>query len=94
MKIIGKTKEGYDEKYIAIVDHSELEKFMNQYYGSDKLKRLEVDQEIDLGKGHDFAQDAKRACQTTEKFIQDNKKMIETILSGISILGKVEDDVR
>lgn len=48
MKIIGKTQSGY----VALVDHTELEKVVDKYYGN--LKRLEVGDDFNLGAGYDF----------------------------------------
>ncbi len=52
MKIIG---ESGNNKYICIVDHYEIEKFLNLYY--DKLKKPKIGDEIDLSRGYDWAHD-------------------------------------
>lgn len=82
MKVIGIGDHG---KYLCEVDHTELEKFLNQYYGD--MKRLKISDEVDLGKGYDFAEEAKSACRATEEFIKNNSKMIRTIMDGITFLG-------
>jgi len=76
------------KKYICEVEHHELEKFLNLYY--DKLPELAVGKEIDLGKGYDFAIEAKRACDKTADLIAANKNVIETILNGITFIGNIE----
>ena len=84
MKIIGISKN-HGEEYIAIVSHSEIEKFLNLYYGNQP--RLKVGQEIDLGKGCDFHTKTLGALSETKKFIEQNKSVIDTIFTGISIMG-------
>lgn len=88
MKVIGLTKEGYNAKYICEVSHTEIEKFMGLYYN--KLKSLKVGEEIDLGKGHDFARESKRALEETEAFIKANAKIVRLITEGISIFKLAE----
>jgi hypothetical protein len=85
MKIIGTTQGSGDGEYIAIVSHSEIEKFFDLYYG--KQPRLKVGDEINLGKGYDFFKQTIEALGTTKKFIEENKKVIDTIFTGISIMG-------
>lgn len=53
MKVIGKTRTGWDAEYICTVKHCELEKFLGLYYN--KLKEIEVGEVVDLGKGYDHA---------------------------------------
>lgn len=79
MKVIGKT--GDRDSYICVVNHVELEKFLNLYYG--KLNRLEVGDSVDLGKGHDFASEAASAMHSTQQFIKDNQKIVTAILNGL-----------
>lgn len=59
MKVIAKASES---KYLCEVSHEELEKYLNQYYG--KLDKLVVGEEIDLGKGYDFAARIETACKS------------------------------
>jgi hypothetical protein len=84
MKIIGISKN-HGEEYIAIVSHKEIEKFLNLYYR--KRSELKVGEEIDLGKGYDFFTQTTEALGTTKKFIEQNKTVIDTIFTGISIMG-------
>lgn len=89
MKVIGKIKDdGKWSKYICEIGHEELEKFLNLYYG--KLSPLDVGKEIDLGKGYDFAQNAKEACKQTSDFLKANAKIIKTITDGITFIADKE----
>ena len=63
MKIIGKSATGY----IAEFNHTEIEKFMNLYYG--KMKRLEIGDEVNFGKGFDFHADVVTALAKTREFL-------------------------
>lgn len=58
VKVIAKVS---DSKYLCEVSHEELEKFLGQYYGN--LDKLTVGQEVNLGKGHDFAVRIEAACK-------------------------------
>jgi len=88
MKVIGKT--GLRGEAICVVNHTELEKFMNLYYG--KMDPLEVGDEIDLGKGYDFAADSATALQKTQAFIAANDKTIKAILDGVSLYSDVSSN--
>lgn len=77
MKIIGTGAEGY----ICTLRHTELEKFLNLYYGN--LKNLQVGETVDLGKGYDFAHDAAEAMRKTREFIESNQKVVTAILNGL-----------
>lgn len=77
MKIIGTGAEGY----ICTLHHTELEKFLNLYYGN--LKRLDVGATVDLGKGYDFASEAAEAMRKTKEFIESNQKVVSAILNGL-----------
>ena len=74
-----------DDKYICEVNHTELEKFLDLYYGN--LKRLKVGDIVDLGAGHNFYKKTCQALTTTEKFIKDNKDIIQSIMQGFKVLG-------
>lgn len=86
MKIIG---IGHRDSYLCEVSHSEIEKFLNLYYGN--KHRLKVGEKVDLGKGHDFASDAQSACRVTREFIEKNGAVIRTIMDGITFLGTKEE---
>jgi len=81
MKVLAVKK---DNKYLCEVGQIELEKFLNKYYGN--LGRLSEGEEIDLGKGYDFMIDTKEALKKTSEFIESNKKIIKTMLDGITLL--------
>lgn len=82
MKVIGKSGR---DSYICEVSHTEIEKYLNLYYG--KMKSVEVGEEIDLGKGYNFSSDIRDAMKKTSEFIGANKKIINAITDGIMICG-------
>lgn len=82
MKVIGKSGR---DSYICEVSHTEIEKYMNLYYG--KMESVEVGEKIDLGKGYDFSSDIRDAMGKTSEFIKANKKIISAITDGIMICG-------
>lgn len=82
MKVIGKINS---ESYICEVSHTEIEKFKNLYYN--KLHTLKVGDSLDLGAGYDFYVDTVRALNKTEELISSNKKVVEAILNGITLVG-------
>ena len=82
MKVIAKISH---DRYVCEVSHGELEQFFNEYYGG--LSRLEIGDEIDLGKGYNFRKDCLDALSKTQALISANKKVIETILYGVTFLG-------
>lgn len=57
MKVIAKAN---DSTYICEVSHTELEKFLNKYYGD--LPKLPVGDSVNLGQGYDFAARIESAC--------------------------------
>lgn len=57
MKVIAKAD---DSTYLCEVSHTELEKFLNQYYG--KQPKLSVGDSVNLGQGYDFAGRIESAC--------------------------------
>ncbi len=79
-----------DGHYVCTVTHTELEKYLNLYY--DGLKRLKIGDSVDLSKGHDFHREAKDALKKTEEFINANQKTINSILTGISLCGKISQE--
>jgi hypothetical protein len=83
MKVIGKVDS---DTYLCQVSHREIEKFMDLYSG--KRGRLEVGDAVDLSKGYDFYYATKVALEKTEEFIKANKDVIDTILTGISIMTR------
>lgn len=78
MKVIALVER---QKYICEVGHYELEKFLNLYYG--KMQELRVGENIDLGKGHNFATEAADALKKTREFIQANQQVVTAILNGL-----------
>ena len=86
IKVIG---EGRDRIYIYEIHHTELEKFLNQYYGN--LKKLQVGDVIDLGRGHDFAQEIEVSMKKTSDFIESNKTIIQAIINGVRVAGTLRE---
>jgi len=80
MKVLGKSKDGY----ICEVSHSEIEKFLDLYYG--KRARLEVGEEVDLGAGYDWSSKIASALYQTQEFVKANKPIIQSLMEGYSIL--------
>lgn len=84
MKVIGLAAEPYGRKrYICEVEHHEIEKFLDLFYN--KLPELKVGEVVDLGRGHDYAEQIGTALGTTQKFIEANQKTITAILNGLNI---------
>lgn len=63
MKVIGLS----DSDYICVVNHTELEKLTDKYFG--KLEKLKVGSELDLGEGYNFASRIEQTC----------KKMVDAV---------------
>lgn len=81
---------GKNNTFICEVTQSEVEKFMNLYYGN--MKRLEAGQEIDLGAGHNFEYETRKALESTKALIKDNADVIKAITNGISIINFSRED--
>lgn len=79
MRILGETKNGF----IAEVNKSEIEKFLNLYYN--KMENIKVGDDIDLGKGYDHAEHISQAFKETQSFIKSHEKIISAIISGLNI---------
>ena len=80
MKVIGKAKE---EMYLCEVSHSEIEKFMDLYYGN--MKELEVGSEINLADGHDWYSKTKKALDDTKAFFNSNIRNIDAITKAFTM---------
>lgn len=87
MEVIGTVESG---TYLCRVSHTEIEKYLNLYYN--KKDRLKVGDVVNLGQGYDFLRDAEVALKKTEEFIAANKHVIETIVTGISVMSRREKD--
>lgn len=81
MKVLGKTGSGY----IAQIEHSELERFLNLYYG--KLNPLKVGDEMDLGRGYEFDADVRCALRKTQEFIEAHQPVINALMDGLKVLS-------
>ncbi len=82
MKVIG-TQGGYNESYICIIEHSEIEKYLNLYYR--KLPQLKVGETVDLGRGYDHAREIADAMDKTREFVKANQAVVTAIMQGMSI---------
>lgn len=80
MKVIGKVNT---DTYLVEIQHTEIEKFLGLYYNN--LKRLDVGQEVDLGKAYNYAADIKRAMDMTREFVASNKAVVNAIINGLRI---------
>jgi hypothetical protein len=88
MKVIGMAGDNWSGQYICVITHSEIEKYLGLYYCRDeskKLKRLEIGNTVDLGKGHDYASEIQQALRKTQEFIQANQSIVNAILAGLNI---------
>lgn len=79
MKIIGTSDH---DSYICQVSHTEIEKFLNLYYG--KKKPLTVGETVDLGKGYDYASQIGDAMRKTQEFVNANQQVVTAILNGLN----------
>lgn len=84
MKVLGKADR---KKYLCEVGHDELEMFLGLYYGN--MNELTVGQEVDLGRGYRYDSQIKDAMNKTSDFINGNKKIIQAIMDGLTIAGRV-----
>jgi hypothetical protein len=89
MKVIGIVDH---EHYLMQVSHSEIEKHLNLYY--DKLKKLKVGDEVDLGKGYDFERQIRESMSKTRGFIEANKEIIEAIMNGMQVISRTEGETK
>lgn len=89
MKVLA-VKGSRGNTYICEVNHTEIEKHQNLYYGN--MKTLKEGEEIDLGAGYDFAEEARETLSKTEAFFNANKKMIKTIAKGINVFRREDSD--
>jgi len=86
MKVIAKVQDG---KFLCEVTSREIKEFMNIF--NDGNLSMRVGQFIDLGKGYDFAEDARRAMEKTEAFISSNKQVIKSIIEGVKVFKNLDD---
>ncbi|OHD24889.1 MAG: hypothetical protein A2Y38_16285 [Spirochaetes bacterium GWB1_59_5] len=82
MKIIAHIE---DETFVCSVTKKEIEQFLNLYYN--KMGKLKVGDEVDLGQGYKFHQEAIDAMKKTDAFLSANKSVMEAIFKGISIVS-------
>lgn len=87
MVVLGKTKKGY----ICEVNHSEIEDFLDVYYPD--MKKLEVGDEVDLGKGHDWFSQTNVALRETQNFFKAHSHNIEAICKAFATRGDELDNI-
>lgn len=85
MKVIGTTQQSGE--YIAIVNHTELEKLTDKYYG--KLSPLKVGEEMDLGAGYDFKADIVHACKQMQDAVKAFNNAQTTMLKFAVMVGQL-----
>lgn len=83
MKVIGIAGDSWNPQYICTIEHNEIAKFLGLYY--DKLAKLKVGDEVDLGKGHNHAADISKAMQATQDLIKAHQPVVTAILNGLRI---------
>ena len=87
MKILGLTNStGYssDGGYICEIKHTELEQFLDLYYG--KMKTLKVGDVVDMSVGLKFYHETKESIKITGDFIKANSKIIDAIMRGFVVI--------
>lgn len=72
MKVIGKTGRA---SYLCEIEHTELEKFLNQYY--DHYEILTIGQKVDLGKGYDFHLAVKQLYESMAELCKDHDAVMK-----------------
>ena len=80
MKVLGLAGS---TKYVVEIDKVEIEKFLNLYYN--KMDGLKVGDEIDLGKGYDWAKETEQASRETQQFFKSNIKTINVITRAFTL---------
>lgn len=86
MKVIALVESN---KYICEVTHREIEKFLNLYYG--KMSHLKTNDVVDLEKGYNFHNETTEALKKTRDFIDSNKNIIDSIMSGFRMLDNLQN---
>ena len=87
MKVIGiADAPRWNQHYICTVSLDELKKFLGLYYSRDgKMTELKIGEEIDLGKGFDYASQIEDAMTKTRNLVQSNQAVVTAILNGLNI---------
>lgn len=89
MKIIGNEGHG---RYIAIVDHSEIEKLSNKWYVNNGVKKLEIGESLDLGAGYNFLRDIEKVCKGMTEAIQKFEEAKETLTKFAIMVSKSSEE--
>lgn len=85
MKVIAKVDSG---TFICEIGEREIEKYLDLYYNpGQKMEEIKIGDKIDLARGYHFYHKTRSALEKTEEFINANKEIIETILTGITIMA-------
>lgn len=88
MRILGLSGDGVTKKYICEINHTEIEKFLGLYY--DNMKKLNIGDEVNLGKGYDYHRETKAALEKTQEFFKSHTDVIRAITNGLLIINKEE----
>ena len=86
MDVIAKISSG---RFLCEVTDYEIRRYMHEFGNGDDMQ---VGQKIDLTEGFHFAEKAVSAMRETNSFIQANKNIVEAVIKGIQVAGKLEDD--
>ena len=89
MKVIAIIEPGTLGKYMCEVNHKEIEKYRNLYYGD--MSCLKTGDKIDLGKGYDWHQDTVQALEQIKGFLKSHQKIITAITTGLLFAAGEED---
>ena len=90
MKVLGINNSNYPTKYIAEVSHTELEKYLNQYYIKPKLETLVVGQEIDLSKGYEYKKDADEIYRKITEVFGKNNETLTALNRAVELISPQE----
>lgn len=91
MKVIAMKGESYNRSYLCEVSDTELRKFLNQYHDRPGAP-LQVDEHVDLGKGHDFYHATLRQIETLKRHVEALSGAADNLLSrvGVKMLMQAE----
>ncbi len=76
--------------YLVQVGHSELEKVFDKYYN--KLEKLKVGDQIDLGEGYNFRSDIKKACDDMRDAMKSFDSKRVTMLRFAEMVSELPEE--
>jgi len=86
VKIIGLDGNG---NYVAVVDHSELEKVVNKYYGN--LPRLKAGDDFPLGSGYDFKAGIQSVCEQMQRSMEAFERNAKTLSNFAAMVAELPE---